>query len=383
MKSFDKSVQKALDQYEPDNQGYLKFSDIEDALLAQMSAKKRSRLSTIASVFMALMLIVFLGGVFGLVYLVVDINKDMRSMKGQLVDRSTGLPVQTANSDTTIVNGALVSRAPTSTGRRADSSTDNDRDIVSTVQYTENFKLSSDMSNVQLSNVLVISKSFGNPAFALNLHVQGYWTVPSNQAGKKSVIFLTAAGPYWLNGTDVTEADPSVLSGLFTKAASNGGEFTSPDIIHLTFLTFSRFSTRVTCGHRRPTLCRYRDRFFGKLLTARLLRPKWDSGLGYWRQPGWKPKRHPLLSPGKCCRLSTNPTSERPSPSTFALLCHGAAFAAIICIVLYPRCNHGRNVHGSELESELAPVFFKGVFSPAFIIHLASTTAPSPPSRCK
>ena len=37
VKSVDNSVQKALDQYEPDNQGYLKLGDIEDALLAQMS----------------------------------------------------------------------------------------------------------------------------------------------------------------------------------------------------------------------------------------------------------------------------------------------------------------------------------------------------------
>ena len=233
IKSLDKSVQKALDQYEPDNQGYLKFSDIEDAVLAQMSAKKHSRLSTIASVFMALVLIVFLGGVFSLVYLVVDINKDMRSMKGQLVDRSTGLPVQTASSDTTIANGALVTRSSAETAKRR-GLTSSSMDVVSTVQYTQQVKISSTMPSVQLANVMSISKSFGGTQYSLNLQVLGFWTVPTDgQLDKKSVIFLTQAGPYWLNGTEVAEADPGVLAGLFgqAKAAASQGQF--PSLIFL------------------------------------------------------------------------------------------------------------------------------------------------------
>ena len=233
IKSLDKSVQKALDQYEPDNQGYLKFSDIENALLAQMSAKKRSRLSTIASVFMALVLIVFLGGVFGLVYLVVDINKDMRSMKGQLIDRATGLPVQTASSDTTIVNGALVTRSSAETAKRR-GLTDSSMDVVSTVQYTQQVKISSTMPSVQLANVMSISKSFGGTQYSLNLQVLGFWTVPTDgQPDKKSVIFLTQAGPYWLNGTEVAEAGPGVLNGLFgqAKAAASQGPLDSVSLI--------------------------------------------------------------------------------------------------------------------------------------------------------
>jgi hypothetical protein len=169
---------------------------------------------------MVLVLIVFLGGVFGLVYLVVDINKDMRSMKGQLIDRSTGQPVQTASSDTTVVKTALVTRSSVETAKRrglADSAVT--FDVVSTVQYSEQVKLASTMANIQLANVMSISKSFGSTQYNLNLQVLGFWTVPMDgQPDKKSVIFLTRAGPYWLNGTEVTEADPGVLTGLFSQA---------------------------------------------------------------------------------------------------------------------------------------------------------------------
>ena len=246
VKSLDKSVQKALDQYEPDNQGYLKFSDIEDALLAQMSAKKRSRISTIASVFIALVLIVFLGGVFGLVFLVVDINKDMRSMKGQLIDRSTGLPVQTASSDTTLVNGALVSRSSAdSAKRRGLTGSDASLDVVSTVQYTQQASISSTMTNSQLANVMSVSKTFGSTQYHLNLQVLGFWTVPKDgQAGQKSVIFLTQAGPYWLNGTELAEANPSTLNGLFNKAKAAASQGTW----HVNLEVCPALATDVVCS---------------------------------------------------------------------------------------------------------------------------------------
>jgi hypothetical protein len=68
----------------------------------------------------------------------------------------------------------------------------------------------------------------------LNLQVLGFWTVPTDgQPDKKSVIFLTQAGPYWLNGTEVAEADPRVLNGLFSQAKAAASQGAFPSLIFL------------------------------------------------------------------------------------------------------------------------------------------------------
>ena len=37
---------------------------------------------------------IMLGGVYGLVYVVVDMHKDTRAMRGMLVNRADGTPIQ-------------------------------------------------------------------------------------------------------------------------------------------------------------------------------------------------------------------------------------------------------------------------------------------------
>jgi hypothetical protein len=115
-------------------------------------------------------------------------------------------------------------------------------------------KISSTMPGVQLANVMSISKSFGGTQYSLNLQVLGFWTVPTDgQPDKKSVIFLTQAGPYWLNGTEVAEAGPGVLNGLFgqAKTAASQGPFPSFCSPFLFSLALVRFNASTVPKHTR------------------------------------------------------------------------------------------------------------------------------------
>lgn len=118
LKSFDPKIHDVLQELEPSSQGYLGFVHIEEALLALISSKQRSRYSRLICTVLAITTIIFLGATFGLVYLVVDLQKDVQTINGALVDRVTGQTLQTASSDFMVKNGVLVSRPSTDVAAR-------------------------------------------------------------------------------------------------------------------------------------------------------------------------------------------------------------------------------------------------------------------------
>jgi hypothetical protein len=107
VKSLDRKVQTALNKLEPNFQSYIRILKVEETLFALSESRKRSRLSTMAVVMLVIGTIIFLAATFGLspsVYLVVDLQRDMKSMNGALVDAVTREPIQTASSDFMLLN---------------------------------------------------------------------------------------------------------------------------------------------------------------------------------------------------------------------------------------------------------------------------------------
>jgi hypothetical protein len=78
--------------------------------MALIEEKQRSRYSTFFWTTLTVAGIILLPSVFGLLYLVVDLHKDMQSMNGVLTDRTTGLPMQTASTDLAVKNGVIISK---------------------------------------------------------------------------------------------------------------------------------------------------------------------------------------------------------------------------------------------------------------------------------
>ena len=65
VKSLDRNVQSALDELEPNYHGYLRVNKVEEALLALAESRKRSCMSTMSMVILALGTLVCLGATFG------------------------------------------------------------------------------------------------------------------------------------------------------------------------------------------------------------------------------------------------------------------------------------------------------------------------------
>ncbi len=221
VRSQDRKVQSALEELEPDSQGYLRFNKVEEALLALAESRRRSRFSTIGIVLLALGTLVFLAATFGLVYLVVDLRRDMKSMNGALVDSVTKKPVQTASSDLMLANGVLVPRVTTQGARRADE--DGPQLPIVTAIKTVFFNMSTARSSKELAAIATLTIASTDGIGTIHLAVDGAVVVPSASAvGGKVVIYSTAIGDMVLNSTALTPAAESLTPETALQRAASG-----------------------------------------------------------------------------------------------------------------------------------------------------------------
>ena len=82
---------KTLDD---NNDGFLSYEEIMHGVETIQRHKSRARGLTWMLVVVAVFSFIMLGGVYGLVYVVVDMHKDTRAMRGMLVNRADGTPIQ-------------------------------------------------------------------------------------------------------------------------------------------------------------------------------------------------------------------------------------------------------------------------------------------------
>ena len=228
VKAFDRRVKDELDILEPDNQGYVPFQMLEDALVLYIKNRQRSRYTTIFWALFAVTCVVFLGATFGLVYLVVDIHKDISALDGQLVSRNTGAVLQTASSDMYIKHGLLISRSSTQSQSRrqsggATSST------VQTVAFSAQLgsSPSSSWTPEQLASITSLTVT-SSSLYGVYMDVRGFTIVPApgqGIPGDKYVIFQVGGGlQLQLMGTEVTPVTtPQSMEGLLQLALP--GEF--------------------------------------------------------------------------------------------------------------------------------------------------------------
>ena len=208
VKAFDRRVKDELDILEPDNQGYIKFQMLEDALVLYIKDRQRSRYTTIFWALFAVTCVVFLGATFGLVYLVVDIHKDISALDGQLVSRNTGAVLQTASSDMYVKNGLLISRSSTQSQSRRQSG----GATSSTVQIVAfsaqlGSSPSSSWTPEQLASITSLTIT-SSSLYGVYMDVHGFTIVPApgqGIPGDKYVIFQVGGGlQLQLMGTEVT-----------------------------------------------------------------------------------------------------------------------------------------------------------------------------------
>ena len=203
VKAFDSRMKASLDSLDPDHNGYIDFKQIEEALVLYFTKMQQSRYKTIFWALFAVTCIMFLGATFGLVYLVVDLRKDMSSVNNQLVSRDTGQPLQTASADFVIKNGILTTRSSTKPGRR---DTVVEPPDVKLIPFSAPVAgISSTMTYDQLSTLTSLHISPQPNAGAISLKIDGFTIVPSpGLPGGKYVVFETTAGQVILNGTTLS-----------------------------------------------------------------------------------------------------------------------------------------------------------------------------------
>ena len=207
-----------LTSLDPDNDGYVEFKQIEEALTLYFHNMKLSRNTTILWALFTITCLIFLGVTFGLVYLVVDLHKDASSVANQLVSRSTGQPLQTASTEFVIQNGIMTQRPSASPSRRGDTAGASD---VKLLPFSATLSaLSSSMSLEQLSALTWLRLSRQAGGGAATLAVDGFALVPApGLPGGRYVVFQTAAGQLVLNGTDLSPAPERLgLAELFALA---------------------------------------------------------------------------------------------------------------------------------------------------------------------
>eukprot|EP00291_Cryptomonas_curvata_P014816 CAMPEP_0172154202 /NCGR_PEP_ID=MMETSP1050-20130122/1899_1 /TAXON_ID=233186 /ORGANISM="Cryptomonas curvata, Strain CCAP979/52" /LENGTH=317 /DNA_ID=CAMNT_0012822883 /DNA_START=27 /DNA_END=980 /DNA_ORIENTATION=+ len=195
--SMDPKLQSKIEVLEPDQEGYVSFGKIEEALMALIDQKQRSRYSTFFWTALTVAGIILLASVFGLLYLVVDLHKDMQSMNGVLTDRATGLPMQTASTDLTVKNGVVVSKPQPGASRRAILSTP-----ISTAPFWTPINISSEMAASEFTAIPSLTLRRAGSAGLVFLQVRGFAAIPARNApGSKVVVFSTDLGAFVLNGT--------------------------------------------------------------------------------------------------------------------------------------------------------------------------------------
>ena len=203
IKTLDNQTKVNLDSIDPDNDGYIDFKQIEEALAIFFSKKQQSRYKIIFWALFAITCLVFLGATFGLVYLVVDLRKDMSSVNNQLVSRTTGQPLQTASTEFVIQNGIMTQRSAAKQTRRDIALDTSD---VKLIPFSARVSaISSTMSLEQLSTLTKLLISYQPNGGAISLAIDGFTLVPAQGLpGGKYVIFQTAAGQLILNGTSLS-----------------------------------------------------------------------------------------------------------------------------------------------------------------------------------
>ena len=190
--------------------------------------RQRSRYTTIFWALFAVTCVVFLGATFGLVYLVVDIHKDISALDGQLVSRNTGAVLQTASSDMYVKNGLLISRSSTQSQSRRQSG----GATSSTVQIVAfsaqlGSSPSSSWTPEQLASITSLTIT-SSSLYGVYMDVHGFTIVPApgqGIPGDKYVIFQVGGGlQLQLMGTEVTPVTtPQSMEGLLQLALP--GEF--------------------------------------------------------------------------------------------------------------------------------------------------------------
>ena len=198
--TLDSRMKASMDSIDPDNNGYIDFKEIEEALVLYFNKMQHSRYKTIFWALFVITCVIFLGATFGLVYLVVDLRKDMSSVNNQLVSRTTGQPLQTASTEFVIQNGIMTQRTTAKQSRRDAAPGPSD---VKLIPFSAPVSaISSKMTQKQISTLTELQVSYQPNGGAVSLAIDGFTLVPApNLPGGKCVVFETAAGQLILNGT--------------------------------------------------------------------------------------------------------------------------------------------------------------------------------------
>ena len=221
--SMDPKLQSKIEVLEPDQDGYVSFGKIEEALMALIDQKQRSRYSTFFWTALTVAGIILLASVFGLLYLVVDLHKDMQSMNGVLTDRATGLPMQTASTDLTVKDGVLITKPPVGSSRREILQMP-----ISTASFWSPISISSEMAASEFTAIQSITLRTVGSAGLVFLNVKGFAAIPARDApGSKVVVFSTELGAFVLNGTALYPAiGPYAAHGNLSLASVMTRAFT-------------------------------------------------------------------------------------------------------------------------------------------------------------
>ena len=234
IKSFNSQVKTDLELLDPDHDGFVEYKQIEEAMALYISRNYRSRCATLFWALFAATCFIFLAATFGLVYLVVDLHKDMSSFNGMLISRATGQPLQTASTDFVVQNGVITQRAATKISRRNEM----DSSDVKLLPFSATVaSISSKMSLSQLASLtsLEISGQLGDGA--ISLKIDGFVVIPtSGLPGDKYVVFQTGAGQVVLNGTVLSPApknlDLVALTALAFPKSVTGDEISLFSTFH-------------------------------------------------------------------------------------------------------------------------------------------------------
>jgi hypothetical protein len=200
LRAFGSRMKVHTELLDPDNDGFIDYAQIEEALVKHFTRKAGARYRTIFWTLFGITCFIFLCATFGLVYLVVDLHKDMSSMGNKLVSRATGEPLQTASADYTIQSGIFTQRTDGTKRRNALESAD-----VKILPFSGAVAtISSKLSMTQLSSLtsLVVTSDSGDTGFSID--ILGFAVIPSPSG--KYVIFQTGAGQILLNGTAMSPA---------------------------------------------------------------------------------------------------------------------------------------------------------------------------------
>jgi hypothetical protein len=276
---FDPKMADAFKELDANKDGFMDYKEIEEAVLLMLKRKKQNRRLIFLVIIMFICSMMFLAAIFGLVFVVVDMHKDMKATGGYLVSRVDGSTIKVGSSDFIIQDGALLQAAspysssniassvasplppggPGTTTRRAgdtnsslldnsDSSmipesptapfgesnpVESPQSLKTTKQRYAMDTISSDWPNEAFQSMSHLTlTTTPNDAHGLLLHaeVNGAIRLPKNlsEPGNGTVVLLlTAAGRFVVSGTDVQAAsgalaqmDAKELLGTVQSAAA-------------------------------------------------------------------------------------------------------------------------------------------------------------------